>query len=586
MKQTHRSTRLVFALMAAFALVVTACQTGTPGASPTPGGTGGGTATPSPTAEAVRGGRIIEGSISDIRTLQPILVTDVPSSVVSGLMYDGMITANKDNGEPEPNMATFEVSDDSLTYTFTFRDDVNWSDGRPVVAEDWYTGIKAVAKSQLSVRKSLFALVEGFQAYVDGEADEISGVTIDPSNPKKFSVKLSAVDCGAIFNLNGYVIPAHVFGQYLTAPESDAIDRAPENTNPQVVNGPFKFVEWRQGDQVILERNEDYWKGAPYADEYIYKVVADATVLAAQLKTGEVNYGTIEPKDLADMEAQEGLTITRTGQLGYTYIGWRVNSPNPGAAALADKRVRQALAYGLDIDQVIETVLFGEGTKQVAHHVPVQWAYPDPATLNQYEYDPARAEELLQEAGYTKNADGIYAKDGQPISFSIVTNSGNNTRETLAQIAAEQYAQIGVQAEAKFEAFQGLVTKLTEGSPEVEAVIIGWSLGTNVDPYGIWHSDQVPDPATGKTGFGFTGYTNPELDDLIEQGRSPEDGDCTIETRKEIYGRFNQILNEDQPYNFGFSGRVLHVTQDSMQNFDPGSFGTRWNIEQWWFDTE
>ncbi|MGH2450987.1 MAG: ABC transporter substrate-binding protein [Candidatus Limnocylindria bacterium] len=577
MKQTHRTLRVSFAVLAAAALIAGACA---PPAVTPPQAT-----TPTATEAPQPGGRIIEGSISDIRTLQPILVTDVPSSVVSGLMYDSIITANKDNGEPEPNMATFEVSDDGLTFTFEMNADANWTDGQPVIAEDWATGIKGVAKSNVSVRKSLFQLIEGFQAYVDGEADDITGIEIDSANPKRWSVTLSSVDCGAIFNLNGYTIPAHVFGQYLTAPEADAIDRAPENTNPQVVNGPFVFGEWRQGDQVILRRNPDYWRGAPLVEEFVYKVVADATVLAAQLKTGELNYGTIEPKDLADMEAQENLTVTRTGQLGYTYIGWRTNSPNPGAQALADKRVRQALAYGLDMDQVIETVLFGEGTKQVAHHVPVQWAYPDPSTLNQYPYDQAKAKELIEEAGYTLGADGIYQRDGQPISFSIVTNSGNNTRETLAQIAAEQYKAIGLDVTARFEAFQGLVTKLTEGSPEVEGVIIGWALGTNVDPYGIWHSSQIPDPAQERTGFGFTAFQSAELDAAIDQGRTPDDGDCSIETRKEHYAKFNQILNDEQPYNFGFSGKVLHVTPNNLMNFEPGSFGTRWNIEEWWFDT-
>ncbi|MGH9896855.1 MAG: ABC transporter substrate-binding protein, partial [bacterium] len=343
---------------------------------------------------------------------------------------------------------------------------------------------------------------------------------------------------------------------------ADAIDKAPENTAPTVFSGPFKFKEWRQGDQVIMTRNDTYWKSAPHLDEYVFKVVADATVVAAQLKTGELNFGQIEPKDLADMERQENLKVTKYPNLGYTYIGWRTDSQS--VPALQDKRVRQALAYGLDMEAVTQSILFGEGFKQVSHHVPVQWAYPDPKLLNQYPYDKAKAESLLQEAGYAKGADGIYAKDGKPISFTIRTNAGNKTRETLAQVASEQYKTIGIDAKTSFENFQGLVTQLTEGHPSVEAVIIGWALGTEPDPFSIWHSSQVPDPATAKTGFGFTGFKNADVDKAIEQGRNPTNGDCSVAARKGHYQTFNKILNEEQPYNFGFGNNVLWVMDKDL----------------------
>ncbi len=565
-------------------LVAAACgPTATPpGASPTAAPPGGGAATAAPTEAPQQGGRIIEGSFSDIRTINPILVSDTPSARIAGLIYDSLISADKDNGEPKENMATFEVSEDGKSYTFEIKDDVNWSDGQPVVAEDWYVAKKLVAMSNVTVRKSLFQDIVGWSEFVDGTATEISGIEIDAANPKKFTVTTATVTCSALFNLANYTLPAQVFGKYAAAGQADAIDTAPENNAPTVFSGPFRFSEWRQGDQVILTRNDTYWKGAPLVEEYVYKVVADATVLTAQLKTGELNFGTIEPKDLADMERQENVKVTKYANLGYTYIGWRTDSQS--APALQDKRVRQALAYGLDMDTVIESVLFGEGFKQVSHHVPVQWAYPDPALLNQYPFDPAKAESLLQEAGYAKNADGIYAKDGQPISFTIRTNAGNNTRETLAQIASEQYKEIGIDAKTNFEAFQGLVTQLTEGHPSIEAVIIGWALGTEPDPFSIWHSSQIPDPAAGTTGFGFTAFSHPDVDEAIEQGRNPTDGDCSIEARKAHYETFNLILNEEQPYMFGFGNNVLSVTAANLQNYDPGSFSTIWNVETWWFD--
>jgi peptide/nickel transport system substrate-binding protein len=568
-------------------LVAAACgPTATPpGASPTTGTSPTAAATPAPVA----GGRIIEGSISDIRTMNTILVSDTPSGRITSLIYDGLITADKDNGEPKPNMATFEVGSDGKTYTFTIDAKANWSDGKPVIAEDWYVAKKLVALSKVTVRKSLFADIVGWKEFLPasetnptgGTATEISGVKIDPANPKKFTVTTATVSCPALFNLASYVLPAHVFGKYAVQSQADAIDKAPENNAPTVFSGPFKFKEWRQGDQVILTRNDTYWRGAPLVEEYVYKVVADQTVLTAQLKTGELNFGTTEPKDLADMQRQENLKVTKYPNLGYTYIGWRTDSQS--VPAFADKRVRQALAYGLDMDTVIKSVLFGEGFKQVSHHVPVQWAYPDPKTLNQYPYDKAKAESLLQEAGFAKGADGIYAKDGKPISFTIRTNAGNKTRETLAQVASEQYKAIGIDAKTNFEAFQGLVTQLTEGHPTIEAVIIGWALGTEPDPYSIWHSSQIPDPATKRTGFGFTAFKSDAVDKAIVDARNPANGDCSVATRKGHYATMNKILNEEQPYNFGFGNNILSVTNVTMQNYDPGAFSTIWNVEKWWF---
>lgn len=557
-------------------LVAAACgPTGPATGSPAPG------ATQAPAEQAQKGGRIIEGTFSDIRTINPMLVSDTPSARITGLIYDGLIQANPKNGQPEPNMAKFTQSQDGLTYTFEIDAKAVWSDGKPVIAEDWLVAKKLVAMSKVTVRKSLFQDINGWKDLVDGKTQDLAGVKIDSANPKKFTVTMSKVSCDAIFDITAYTMPAHVFGKYAAAGQADAIDKAPENTAPAVFSGPFKFKEWRQGDQVILTRNDTYWKGAPNVDEFVYKVVADATVLAAQLKTGELNFGTIEPKDLADMERQENVKISKYPNLGYTYVGWRTDSPT--VPAFADKRVRQALAYGLDMDTVVKSVLFGEGFKQVSHHVPVQWAYPDPKALNAYAYDKAKAEDLIKSAGYTKGADGFYAKDGKKISFTIRTNAGNKTRETLAQIASEQYKAIGIEAKTNFEAFQGLVTQLTEGHPSIEAVIIGWALGTAVDPYQIWHSSQIPDPATKRTGFGFTAFKSQALDDAIIQGRNPTNGDCSVATRKKHYENFNKILNEEQPYNFGFGSNTLAVTAKSLQNFDPGSFSALWNVEKWWF---
>ena len=561
------------ALATALALLLAACGPSGPA----------GTTAPGTEITPQKGGRIIEGSFSDIKTLQPILVSDNPSSGVTALLYDSLVYIEPKSGQIKPNLGKWTLSADGLTYSWQIRADANWSDGKPVIAADFLTGVKAIAKSKKTVRKSSYTDVAGFNDYQSGKTEEISGIKIDSADPKKFTVTFTRVFCPALVNAFGsnYILPTQVFGKYVTATSKDEIDLAPENTEPKVVNGPFTFSEWRKGDQVILKRNEAYWDGAPYVDEYVYKVVADATVLAAQLKTGELNYGPVEPKDLADIDAQPHLKSYKWQQLNYTYIGWNVKSQT--APALQDKRVRQALAYGLDMDAVVRSILLGQGTKQVAHHVPASWASPGAANLDQYAYDRNKAEDLLKQAGFAKGADGVYAKDGKPLEFSIVANSGNKTRETLLQVATEQYKAIGVKVNPKLEAFETMVDKLTTGNQEIQAWIIGWSLGAEPDPQGIWHSSQIPDPVAKRTGFNFGGFTNSEFDKAIDQGRTPSDGNCSQEARKKHYETFNKILNEEQPYNFGFSPNAIWVISDKMRGYDPGAFGHRWNIHKWWY---
>jgi peptide/nickel transport system substrate-binding protein len=582
MTTKQRTGRVLIAVFAATILVATACTPGGPTASSAP------TAAASATEKPQQGGRIIEGWISDLATIQPVLSNDTTSGRAWALIYDGIIQQDAKSGEPKPKMATYSISSDGLTYTFEMNAKANWSDGKPVIAQDWLTGLMAVGKSAKTVRKSTYQDIQGFNEFCapagtqcKATASSITGVTIDSANPKKWSVKMTKVSCPAILDLTGYTIPTQVFGKYLTATsKAEDFDNAPENTNPTVFSGPFKFKEWRKGDQAIFTKNETYWQGAPNVDEYVMKVVANTAAVTNGLKTGELTFGTVLARDLADMQTVDSVKITKYQNLGYTFIGWNTSSPT--ATGLADKRVRQALAYGIDMDAVIKAVVFGEATKQVAHHVPVQWAYPSIA-LEPYKYDKAKAEQLLKDAGWTKGSDGILANAaGKKFSLTISTNSGNQERETLAQVAADQYKQLGIDAKARPEAFQGLVTKLTTGDQTLEATIIGWSLGGDPDPYSIWHSSNIPDPAKKVEGFGFTYFKDPAMDKAIEEGRNPTNGDCSTAARKKNYETFNKILNENQPYNFGYSNNTLAVSQKTLQNFNPASFSTLYNVHEWW----
>jgi peptide/nickel transport system substrate-binding protein len=451
--------------------------------------------------------------------------------------------------------------------------------------QDYITGVLAVARSKKAIRISSFQDIDGFDEYRNNTAQTIRGITIDPTDPKSFAVKLKRVFCPALTNAFGSAagpLPTQVYGKY-TGPDDSGlkIDDAPENAAPPVASGPFLFKSWKANDQIMLDRNDRYYRGTPYLDQYVLKIVGDVTTLAAQLKTGEINFGTIEPKDLDDIKKKETLRVYSFADLSYNYIGWNVRAAS--APALADKRVRQALAFGLDMNAVVQQVLYGQGSRVFQHHIAASWASADASVLNRYPYDPVQSGALIRQAGYTLGADGYYQKDGKLLRLTIMTNSGNKVRETLLQTAIDQYKLIGVQVVPRLVPFDAMVEILANRSEDVSAWIIGWKLNVEPDPFGIFHSSSIPDAAKKTTGYNFGAWSSADADRAIEAARTPASADCSQGTRKKSYEALNRLLNEEQPYDFGFAPTTLLVAPHELRGLDPGTFATYSDVEKWWF---
>ena len=514
------------------------------------------------------GGRVILGDFADAKTLNPVTVTDVPSDVVTSRIYTGLIAVDPKTGEVGPNLAEkFDFSADGKTLTFQLRDGLKFSDGSPLTGDDFKFTVMATLRSKKTNHKNNVDQIVGAKEYISGGADDVSGIKVDGNN---ITVTLVNAFCPALNQIgNLSIIPKSVFGKYLDPKDaSKNLDDAPENNAPPVSSGAFTFKEWVPNDHITLVRNDNYWQKANI-DEWVHKVYPNQDALTAALKVGEVDMAQFDPKDVQDMQSVSSVQVFKYLNLGYTYIGW--NQLRGGKEFLQSKAVRQALTYGLNVDQVVDKVLFGEGVKMVAHTPPVSWAY-DPNGMNDYRYDPARAEQLLQQDGWAKGSDGIYAKGGQKLEFSIITNAGNVIRETFIQVAAEQYRQIGINVEPRTESFEALVDRINtskdptygdQGGHDFDADVIGWSLTADPDMYSIWHSNS-----THPSENNYIQYKNPDLDKAIEDSRTH----CAQADRKAAIKTANQILNDEQPYNFGFAQNVLLGVSKKIQNINPGPF--------------
>src|SRR6266851_4949472 len=553
-------------------LVATACSGGT-----TPAASGGPSATAAASDNPVPGGRVVVGATGDPKTMQPVISTDTQSSGIWSWLYSSLTRANYKTGETEPNLAEkFELSKDGLTLTYTLRDNLVWSDGTAFSGEDWRYTVHAVARSAKTVRKSTFQDIVGWADYRDGKTDAISGITV---TGKAIEIKFTKVFCPATAAMGaagGGILPSAAFKKVWNEKTLDTkanIDDNALNMNPPASMGPFVFKEFKPGIQVTFAKNDKYWRGAPLVDELVVKVYADATAIKNALVTGEVTYGSVEAKDYDEVAKVDSLKGYRYKSSGYTYIGW--NAKAAKAPWLANRDVRQALWYGINVDAIMKKILFGLAARQYGHLPKPSWAYPGDSNFNTYPYDVTKAKSLLEKAGAKMGADGFYTwTDGKPIAMRIETNSGNLTRETILQIAVEQYKQIGVKIEPVLEAFNVLLDRTDPGT-DYEGFIIGWSLGLDPDSYSILHSSQQ-----GKGQFNDVGYSNPVVDAALIAGRNGPD--CSKAARAKQYAAIVKELNTDAPYTFLYNQDSLLFMNKKLQGTAPTTISTTHNIQEWW----
>jgi peptide/nickel transport system substrate-binding protein len=356
----------------------------------------------------------VQATFFDVQTLQPVHATDGVSLQATSLLYAPLLRPDPVTGALRPHLGTWSVSADGRTVAWDIDPYAAWSDGTPVTGDDFATLAKAVARSKKTTRKSSFQLIEGFADYQSGKAASIAGISVAE---RHFTVHFSAVFCPSLYAVFGVApIPAHVFARYLgEAPDKSTIDDAAENLAPAVASGPFRFESWKKGERLDLVRNARYFEGAPLLDGFSFKVVSDASAYAALSRDTELDLAAIEPKD-ADAAARRGLAIRSYSAASYTAFAWNLRTGTP---ALRDVRVRQALAHAIDVDGFISSTLFGHGHRAQQHHLSGTWPAAQASSLTRYTHDTAAADALLLQAGFTRGSDGVFAKEGKPLSLVL-----------------------------------------------------------------------------------------------------------------------------------------------------------------------
>ncbi len=491
---------------------------------------------------------MVEGGLADMVTLNPVLADDHTSLAVIELLFDRLLAVDPQTGSIVPGLASsWWVSADGLTITFLLRNDVLWHDGQPFSAADVEFTFKAIVNPAVgSPRQADFSLVEEFKAVDD----------------TTFVVTLADADCSILYDLGSVsIVPQHILGD-------DDIQTSHFNANP-VGTGPFAFGEWVVGNHVTLLRNPRYWGKAPHLDAWTYKIVADEEALLAGLKAGQLDVIPLPLEELDSVETAGHFQIHRYPANEYYFIGYNTDHP-----ILGDFRVRRALSQAVDRQRLVDRILGGQGQLLDTGLLPTHWAYSQ--ELTGYPFDPARAAQLLAEAGWVDDdGDGIRDRDGEPLRLRLTTNGGNAVREAIAILAQQYYLAIGVAAEVELMRWGDFLKDTF--THDFDIVVFSWPLALDPDEWELWHSSE----SVLDSGFNFISYHNPRVDELLLQGlRVPR---CEEARRAAIYSEIATILAKDQPYAFLFAPYNLIAVNERVGGVAPSPFaGPHWNLADWY----
>ncbi len=515
--------------------------------------------------------------------INPLITTSGYSRIVYEPIFLYLLQFDPQTLQPEPQLATSrpeikEITDGpyegGVSYTFEIHESAVWDNGEPITAKDFEFTLKALFNPNVAAGP------------VRGYLEFIRDLSIDPENPKKFTVYTNQkyiVGEAAIGNIPIY--PAYIYDRNdlmaaftladLTDPErakslegderlkefADVFNSADYGNKPENVvgSGPYSFESWEPGQQIVLSRKQNWWGDeltseypllTGYPDKIVYKVIPDQTTAVAALKDQSIDVtAQIDAKDFTDLKDNElvndNYNLYSPTALQYYYIG--INTKDR-TGKLTDKRVRRALAHLVDVDQLIEDLFYGLAQRTVGPIHPSKPYYNN--DLAPIQYNVNKAKELLAEAGWNdSDGDGVVDKeiDGEKVDMRInyITSSASKFGQNLAEIMKANFQQAGIELNIELMEFRQLIERLRNRDYEMHSG--GWGQDpVPTDLKQIWHTESDRPDGSNRSGFG-----NAETDELIDEIRVT----LNEEEREAMYLRIQEIIYEEQPYIFLFSPR-------------------------------
>jgi peptide/nickel transport system substrate-binding protein len=475
------------------------------------------------------------------KTLNPISVdTDAYAIWITiPYIFEPLLTYDYDQVKLKPALAeSYEMSNDGLEITFHLRDDIHFSDGAAVTADDVVFTYQTIVNPKIDA------------ANVANQYIDVDGVVKVNDRTVKFLMKRPHFKSleNLSFTWSMGVLPKHIYG--FSNPE----DFNKHRSNP-VGSGPYVFEKWDVGREIVLRRNENYWGEKPKLEKIVYKFIPNPVASIQALRSHQVDIVIPEAEQFADIVKDEqfkkefNCLSYWTPWTPFYYIGWNQDTP-----FFSDRQVRLAMTHIINREQIISQLLKGI-SRTITGPFYINGRQNDP-NIKPWPYSLEKARRLLDEAGWRDtDGDGLRDKDGVPFRFKFMYSNSYALYERLAKLLKDEAAKVGIEVMAEPTEWSILVGRLNDR--KFDSAVAGWGGDILEDPYQLWHSSQI-----GNRGSNYVGFNNKEADSIIEQARRTLD-----ETRRnELYHKLHRILHEEQPYTFLFTQPTLRLVDKRFKN--------------------
>lgn len=442
--------------------------------------------------------------------------TNFPNGVVSNNVYEGLVSYNQDM-QPQPSLAeSWEVARDGLSITFHLRHGVKWHDGKPFTSEDVKFSALEIWKKVHPRGRTTFAALQDVQ-------------TPDPYTAV-FKLKQPSLVILSSINANeAQILPAHLYA-------GTDILQNPHNVDP-IGTGPFKFVKWERGQYIELVRNPDYWEaGKPKVDKLVFRIIPDASSRAAALETGEVLYSPYDSVPFSDVERlskNPELVVAKRGyESSAAYVFMEFNLRNP---ILANLKVRQAIDQAIDKQALIDVVWYGLGKPATG---------PIPSTLKnfyttdgvqQYPFDVAQAEKLLDEAGYPRK------ENGTRFTLNVDYQPFHEGFKNQSEFIRQSLKKVGIDVKVRTQDLAGFI-KRVYSNYDFDINTGRWVPMMDPQIGGLRHYGTA-NIGQGVPWSNASNYSNPQMDKVIEALQ----GEVDPAKRREDFHEFQRIAQRDLP---------------------------------------
>ncbi len=486
---------------------------------------------------------ITEVGTADARTLNPILIADPTSLALSRLFFSGLVNLNPKDGTPTPDLAeAWTVSDDGLTYTFTLRPKVQWSDSQALTADD------------IAFSYNLYLNRDANSPRYNTAYAVVESVTTVNDHTVRFKLRLPTASFLTDVATFG-IVPQH---SLVNTQPADLAASDFGTTSNIVGTGPFRMVRWLRSERIEADANPQYHLGPVASLHYTYIVLPTDDAVRDALATGKADFGVVSPAVRKGLANTPGVKLTTYDTYDMTYVGLQLDATKPASRFFGDANIRKALMLALDRDAMLQSARSGVGIVADGVQPPPSWAYTP--VEPRYRQNLDEAKRLLDAAGWKAGADGIRVKDRQTFSFTLATNSSDPIREAYAGLLRDAWAKVGVNVTIASEKWATFVDRVTR-THDFDAFVASYAGNVDPDVSSLFSIDAA------KTGLNAGRYLNTDVDGMLSKARGIYKPEQQAE-RKDLYTKIQQRVMTDLPIlPLDFSKETVAV-RDRVKGFD------------------